>query len=325
MSEFGSYTGEQFFGLYFPPRSFLIDKFIKEKDSVIVVGEEKSGKSILIFQLITALTSQHPFLDVYPVAKPCKVTYVQLEGELQDSQDRFNRMIGSADFEPTLFHMLFSPPLQLQTLLGITKLIEDIELVHKPDVIIIDPIYFAMTGSLSDDETVRQFVGNIRILKDHFQCTIILVHHCHKIKTDQKGRVLTEGDNAIFGSVFFKAWADHTFLLRYDKPSETRHLTCDTQRAGDIIKDLKLKLIQPNPLYFEVVQSFQNVWGRMYEFFRNNHRIEGYTWEEVAEKLNIERHAFYRSVKTPLADGILTSFKIGRTVYYRLMDDPKNG
>ena len=103
MSDFGSYTGEQFFALQFPPRCFLVDKFIKEKDSVIFVGEEKSGKSILLFQLITALTSKHPFLDNYAVSKACNVTYVQLEGELADSQDRFNRMIGSVDFDQSLF------------------------------------------------------------------------------------------------------------------------------------------------------------------------------------------------------------------------------
>lgn len=319
MSEFGLYSGKEFFDLKFPKREFLVESIIKEKDSVILVGEEKAGKSILIFQLITALTSKHPFLDKFSVSKPCKVTYVQLEGELHDSQDRFNRMIGSIDFDRELFNIKFSEPLKLQEEADMQKLIREIELKQgKPDVIIIDPIYFALTGSLSDDDIVRKFIGNIRIMKDHFGCSIILVHHCHKIKLDPKGNVLFEGDNAMFGSIFFKAWADHTFLFRYDKVNNIRILSCDTQRAGDIIKNLKLKLIEPNPLYFDIITTDPTNWAKIHDIIFNKPIPDGYTCELVEKALGMKRDTFYRSIKEPLRDGILFKNKIGKVVHYTL-------
>ena len=318
MSEFKSYTGQEFFDLKFPPRTFLIDKFMKEKDSIIIVGEAKAGKSVLVFQLITSLTSAHPFLDKYGVSRSCKVSYLQLEGELADSQDRFNRMIGSVDFDKDLFHIKFSEPLQLQDEAKTKLLIAEIEQYHKPDVIIIDPIYFAMTGSLSDDDIVRQFMGNVRIMKDHFGCAIILVHHCHKIKLDPKGNIVYEGDNAMFGSAFFSAFVDHIFLFRYDKKNETRTLSCDTQRAGNIIKDLKLKLVEPNPLYFEVIENLPSNWGRIYDYIKIHQNGTGFSQSQISEALSIERHNFYRSVKQPITDKILLKEKIGKEVFYTL-------
>ena len=57
MSNFGVYLGKQFFGLKLKKRKFLVENVIREKDSVILVGNEKSGKSLLTFQLICSLTS----------------------------------------------------------------------------------------------------------------------------------------------------------------------------------------------------------------------------------------------------------------------------
>lgn len=318
MSDFGSYTGSQFFDLKFPPRAFLIDKFMKEKDSVILVGESKAGKSILVFQLITALTSTHPFLDTYSVLRPLKVTYVQLEGELHDSQDRFNRMIGAIDFDKDLFNIIFSEPLQLQNSDGLADLKKRIEALGKPDVIIIDPIYFAMVGSLSDDDLVRRFIGNVRILKDYFGCAVILVHHTHKIKLDQKGNVIYEGDNALFGSVFFQAFADHMFLFRYDKVANLRYLTCDTQRAGDIIKDIRLRLVEPDPLYFEIVTTDITNWTKIHDLMFNKPKEPGYSCQEVEQALGMKRDTFYRSIKEPLRDKLLFKYKPEKVVYYTL-------
>jgi len=64
MSNFATYSGEEFFGLTLPKREFLVDGFIREKDTVMLVGDEKAGKSLLAFQLICSLTSGHPFLTV---------------------------------------------------------------------------------------------------------------------------------------------------------------------------------------------------------------------------------------------------------------------
>ena len=99
MTLFGSYSGDELLEQEFPKREFLVEKIIRERDSVIFVGDEKSGKSILVLQLICSLTSQHPFLDKLKVLRPTKVTLVQLEGEIGDTQDRLKRMISALDID----------------------------------------------------------------------------------------------------------------------------------------------------------------------------------------------------------------------------------
>jgi len=318
MSLFGNYTGSEFFDIKFPERKFLVDKIMREKDSVLFVGSEKSGKSVLIKQLICSLTSQHPFLDEYEVLKPSKVSYIQLEGELSDSQDRFNRMIRSLDFNRDLFHIKYSAPLRLQEDAQIKQLIREIKAIHIPDVIIIDPLYFSLIGgSLSDDMHVIRFIGNIRIMKDYFGCAVIIVHHTHKVKME-KGQIVIEGDDAIFGSVFLKAWPDHLLLFVYDKKSGLRHLSCGTQRSGDIIRNISLEMIQPDPLYFKKKDEEQEPgsFGKIIEILSKPEHKDGLTADQVCELTDIKRRTFYKSVKNLLEDGTLRKKSDNRPVVY---------
>ena len=100
MSHFKNYVGSEFLTAEFPKRDWLIENICRKNDSVILVGNEKSGKSLFVFQLLCSLTSCHPFLDIYNVPKALKVVYIQLEGEIADSQDRMKRMIKTIDIVP---------------------------------------------------------------------------------------------------------------------------------------------------------------------------------------------------------------------------------
>lgn len=313
MSDFGVYTGEQFFNLSLKPRPFIVDGIIREKDSFLLVGDEKAGKSLLAFQLICSLTSGHPFLDRFEVKRPCKVSYVQIEGELQDSLDRFNKMIKVLDFDRSKFQMIFSAPIDLQNPGVRTALLNDVQ-EHKPDILIIDPIYFAMAGSLSDDLSVRAFIGSLRILKDTLGCAVGLVHHTHKIKLDRDGNIIMEGDDAIFGSKFFKAWADHTILFTHDKKRNVRVFSCATQRSGDIVTSLHLKLNQPDPLYFEELDKPVSKEDQIICILKANAN-GGMTPDELMDKLEMKRDTFYRSLKDPLNRGEVLKIP-GRPVKY---------
>ena len=316
MSHFKNYVGSDFLTAEFPKRDWLIENICRKNDSVILVGNEKSGKSLFVFQLLCSLTSCHPFLDIYNVPKPLKVVYIQLEGEIADSQDRMKRMIKTLDINPDNFHLRFSAPLNLEDkgfadglALDILKNLNpkgkvDGQLV-KPDIVIIDPIYFAFTGSLNEDEDVRAFLGNLRTFKDTLDCAVILVHHTHKTRLNYKGNVIEEGDEALFGSKFLKAWADHILLFMFDKKSKLRTLSCDTQRSGDIITACELRLIEPEPLYFEKVDKEQTKDLIVVDFLKKEEFREGLGTEEIQKKLGLSSSSFYRSIKQPLAQGMV--------------------
>ncbi len=302
MSRFGSYSGDELLELKLKTRDWLVDRLIKEKDSVMLLGQPKAGKSLLKQQLIFSLTSQHPFLDKYEVSKECRVTDIQLEGELEDTQDRFKRMMNSeVDFIPKNYQLIFEAPMRLHStseIKGLIKRIDNFHIPETPDVIFIDPLYLAFSGSLSEDTVVRQFLGNLRILKNHFDCAIVLIHHTHKIRINQKtGEMIDEGDEALFGSQFLKAYPDHILLFSYDKQNEIRVLSCTTQRSGNVDEKTVLKLVQPMPLYFEEIEGGISKEKQLYDIIVRSEHKDGIISGELQRLSGLGKTTFARSIK----------------------------
>lgn len=306
MSDFGFYSANEFLERKFESKEYLVDQILHHKDCVILAGKPKSGKSVLLFQLICSLTSGAPFLDEFEVKKKCKVLYIQLEGSLGDSQDRMRRMMMKIPMERENFSIMFSPPLNLNNPQKIQEFIDHIkEKMPEVDVIIIDPIYFAMAGSLSDDESVRNFTGNLRILQDTFNCAIILAHHFKKARKDKEGFILPTDDDDIFGSVFFQAWITHQFLFDYDKVSKTRTLQCNVQRSGKIMERINLQMIEPEPLYFKIIDNFPTKGICLAKFFRENSNSE-FKGPEVQKLIKMEKSTFYRESTKLMNDGLIS-------------------
>lgn len=253
-SSFRLYTGKELMELKLEKRAFIIDKLLKEKDSMILVGEEKAGKSLCAFQMACSLTSGQPFLDNYVISRECKVAYVQMEGELEDTQDRLKRMSTTLNFNPDNFLLYYTGALNLQDpkeVIPFVNLFKD----FAPDALFLDPAYFSLAGDLNDNAVVRAFTANLRAIKNKLNCALAVVHHTHRVRYSKDGHPIAEGDEVIFGSKFFKAWADHTLLLVYDKKNAIRILTCSTQRSGEVEALIKMRLIQPEPLYFQEVDT----------------------------------------------------------------------
>ena len=303
----------------------MIEQLIREKDSVIMCGNEKSGKSLFIFQLIHALTSGQDFLDHYKITRSYRIVYIQLEGELNDSQDRMKRMMKTQELHPENFLLMFYPPLEMQDntyRIGLQKTIQEKWSGEKPDLIIFDPLYFCFTGSLSDDKVVRQFIGNLRSFKEVLDCAIILVHHTHKPKWTTDGFMIDEGDEALFGSKFFKAWADHILMFIYDKKRDLRVLSCNTQRSGSIVRECVLKLIEPDPLYFEITTEHTIPLRDLaiLDLLKQDIHKDGMTRDEIQKTLLISPNLFYRSIKKPLTEGLLVKSTNRRPVLFSYCD-----
>jgi len=253
---FGVYRGQDFMKFNFAPKEFLIDSLLNRGDSAFLVGSPKSGKSLLVKQMICSLTSGHPFLDKFEISRPSTVLYVQLEGEPQETKDRFEKMSKKVDMDSSKLTMFYSDPMRLESEEGLNDFYKDVDIAGDSfDCIIVDGLYLSFTGSLSDDECVRKMLGNLRRIKNKYNSTMIVVHHTHKTRFNQDGDLIVEGDEAIFGSQFLRAWPDHIMMIAHEKKSDLRHLTCVTQRSGSIEKDIKMRLVQPDPLYFETMDD----------------------------------------------------------------------
>jgi hypothetical protein len=91
----------------------------------------------------------------------------------------------------------------------------------------------------------------------------------------------------------------------FDKKTKLRTLSCDTQRSGDIIEACELRLIEPEPLYFEKVDKEQTKDLIVVDLLKREDFREGLLVEDIKEKLGISSTSFYRSIKQPLAQNMI--------------------
>jgi hypothetical protein len=294
---FRSYSGTELLGLKFNKRPWLVDRVMRERDSVLFVGNEKVGKSLFIQQMMFNMTSGTPFLDQFDVARECRVSYLQLEGELEDTQDRAERMIRSnVQFKPENFQILFYPTVDMQDLNVTQELFKAIMQFHQPDLVVVDCVYAAMRGSLSDDEAVRAFLSNVRWLKNALHCAVLMIHHRRKSRFDNHGKVVEEDDDSTFGSKFLKAFPDSIFMFSLNQKTMQRTLTCATQRSGDIVRDTEIVLNEPDPLYFTVGGLER---GRAVELYQYLQQCgdEGASVVDIMDRFAMSRPTVFRTLR----------------------------
>lgn len=249
----GKYTGTELLAMDLKGSDPLIKKLLFERDNIIILGKEKSSKSILALQMACALTCQEPFLGEFEVPKRCNVVYIQCEGKLANTRANFERMLRVVDCAQDSILFLYYPSIALDTAEGLSQIVNEINGWRRPDVIFIDCLYMAMQGEMESATDSKRFVGHIRELAEMYQATIPIVHHSHRAKV-VNGKFIDEGDDAIFGSFVWKAYPEHILMLEKVQGNHAnRKLSCSTHRTSEseIIKSIDLVLREPDPLYFD--------------------------------------------------------------------------
>jgi archaellum biogenesis ATPase FlaH len=284
----------------------IIEGILYPKDYTMIVAEEKMGKTIIAQQLNCNLTTGKPFLGSFNIIKPVKVWHFLTEGKENDIKDRYIRMSHGIDINVdnlTLIPTLF----RFNTEDGIEALREIIEegKNNRPDVIIIDSLYPAIKGSLRDEEVVNDFHHIIRAMQNELNCAVILIHHFSKRSRTPDGKIIERSDKDSFGSAFFGAAVDHVIWLdkwAYDGSEDKGNdkiLKCDTQRSGKIFDSIRIRLNEPDPLYFEAVSKH----------LEERHRI--------TEILKSSKNLI-------LGADLMKRARVGRTVMFQVLKDLEN-
>lgn len=89
---------------------------------------------------------------------------------------------------------------------GISEL--ELELSRtKPGVLIVDPIYAVVSGRMTDEYDMRQFMDRMNLLIDKYKFALILVHHDRKMQLVE-GQYVSAGAEDMFGTSIFIDWCD---------------------------------------------------------------------------------------------------------------------
>lgn len=317
MGEFKLYTAKELMAMPKEDDKYIVEGLLWEKDHVMFVGKDKSGKSVLAMQLACAISKGASFLSTFEVPSALPVLYVQMEGKLTDTKERFRAMIneGGVEADTSQLYVLNWRAAALDTIEGLNNFKQVLEKIpHKIGVIIIDPLYMAMSGDLIDNLHARNMCKNLRDITDTFNCALILIHHQHRPPSDGKGgKVHETGSNSIFGSFVWRAFPDHVLSL-YVRQDGMRLLTCDTQRSGKVLENIELGLCHPYPLYFEVCGTDQKAYVheiRVY-MFNNVDPLVGITAKELEVQTKFSKSAVKKSLAILHKEGKVSKLNAGR-------------
>jgi len=304
-------------------REALIEGMLYPQDYVILVAEEKVGKTIFAQQLACNMTTGESFLDSFDITRPLKVWYFVTEGRVDDIKDRFIRMSKKISIN-TINLTLIPTYFRFNTNEGWSSLNQIMDRFRRnmPDVVIIDALYRAIKGSIKDDNTVNEFHFIIGRMMQILGCAVILVHHMTKPQRDQAGKYISRSDKDTFGSAFLSAAVDHIFWLeKWHKDREhpkDRMLKCETQRGGKIITDVRIRLNEPEPLYFEMIEIYHDEAQRIMDLLTKNKN--GLNVGDLELKLRLSKATIYRTLKILQKDNRLA--KTGtKTKFYKLKYD----
>lgn len=247
--EYGIFYGDSLYD-YSHRKVPIIENILYEHDVVCISSRPGTGKSILVKQLLFNLTTGKPFLGTYEIPKACNVLYVQTEGDRSETIERVDNMKKGVEVDDTKWAHINQSGIIINSDAGINELLL---MAKRPelhyDVIIIDPLYTTVRGSMLSDEVATGWVRNARKLKGVYGAAIIVLHHDHKDAYSSDGIAIDRKKDNIFGSVFWAAFFNHNFKLRKSKKG-TFYFESGKQRSGKIVDCIEMKLVEPVPLMF---------------------------------------------------------------------------
>ena len=293
-SEYGLFTSNDIFNLPKEGKKPIIENLLYERENILVLADPKVGKSICVQQMCFCISSGKPFLGLKTHENPC--LYALFEGDKYDLKDNMNNMNMNKDIECKRenLHILYHFGITLNTDKGLETFMNYIDNglktgMPKPKVIVIDCLYMAFKGKLVDDDKASDFCRNARQLNDKYNTAIIVIHHTHRAKRDNDGKIIVEGDDSFYGSFLWKAFPNHILLLS-NMAGKGKLLTCNTQRMGKIKEKIEMDFVEPSPLFFRVKgkypYSIQNI--------LDNINSRGITHDELRVKTNASSATLYK-------------------------------
>jgi hypothetical protein len=145
------------------------------------------------------------------------------------------------------------PGLMLNTEQGFKEFMRE---ASKPglhySIIIFDPLYTTVKGSLSNDEVATDWIRNVRSIKSTFKgCGMVVnAHDTKDLVNVATGEKIKKDASIIFGSVYWKAWANYNYRFEKDRGKELWTLELGKKRTNDAPDKILLRMVEPVPLMF---------------------------------------------------------------------------
>ena len=251
---------------------YIIFGLLPEGGKLMVAGQPKVGKSILVLEMAMELSEGKPFLGVFPVSGPRKVALIQAE----IAPSFFNLRLSQAakvfaNGHMDNFYLLQTCEYKLDNDNDVVIIRDALDKV-RPDVLMVDPLYMLHLSSENTSDSMGKILTVLNSLSKTIGCSIVLVHHFRKHRITMGGKMIPQGMEDARGTSAFRAWADTSiamfapkelggsrwaleFELRHFPDIETLYLDFDYPKFNpvdekpDVLKLLSAIGSQPKQIY----------------------------------------------------------------------------
>lgn len=219
---------------------------------MVVYGRWGSFKSMLMMDLGFKAGLGRRWLG-FPTT-PFSVMYLQIEVTQSMMQKRVIKYMtgNSITTPPSQFRIITSPFYKFDhDIKGLLKL----ELaIHKPDLLIVDPIYKVITGDISSQLDTQRILDRCDELAAVYDMAVCLVGHIRKPRQDEEGNTINGSlDHELIGSSIYSDWADTLVSMQLVEEQSAHSLvdvTFEKTRHSEILIPSQTLTINRDALTF---------------------------------------------------------------------------
>ena len=292
-------TGDELLDISEEEQVPIIEGVAYPGNIILVVAPQKHCKTLLAQHMSCEISQGKPFLSTFDVPNENIVLYLATEGNKTDNKDRLIRMEkaiglnkGNVIYAPCFFKFNAE-----NTQKQLNQILMDI-MPNLPSVIIIDSLYSSIRGRLTQDDVVSEFMDNIRLLCRNIEYVkglrpaVIILHHLKKSQRDKDGKKIEQDGSDLYGSYVLGASVDHIFLLEKHSAEHKHYMfKCVDERSGNIIESVRIKLNEPDPLYFSLVSTHYEQVTDLLKLLELN--PDGISKIDIIRKLRISKSLYY--------------------------------
>lgn len=197
----------------------ISDGILPRESRVIIGGDEKIGKTILVTQMALDIASGMPFLGLFDIPSAKKVVLIQAEvpqreyrRRLGKSVKRYSRKISSG-----YLTIIGAPVLDIESATG-HNLLRNIIAETNAEVIIFDPMYKFHSRDEDRAGEMKHVLAVLDSLIAEYDISVVMTHHLRKPFMSTSGRVVRMGTKEISGTSLLTRWADSLLVATPNPP-----------------------------------------------------------------------------------------------------------
>lgn len=225
---------------------------LHERTKMIIYGRYKHLKSMLGLDMAFALACGHPWIGFDTRPEGSRVFFLQLEIPYQLLRIRLAKTWkGRQDHQQLMDHenlVLWTQHLlKLDTSAGM-HILDHYVGQHKPDVLVIDPLYKVLSGNMLLGIDVEKVLDNLDQMIAKYGLSVVIIAHTRKGIADMG----EWGSDDLIGSSILSAWADT--VIKVEKRGEDRLAV-----KFDVVRHAEVELGQQEVIFNRETLEFSLV------------------------------------------------------------------